>query len=186
LSCIKNCALLNELTKSHEFLKILEKFEQPGWTIVRDSQVVAPYAFRDREWIGYDDVPSITLKAQWAMSMKLGGGFFWSVETDDFRGHHSGEKYPLIKTLVRTLNDGQLPPPPPTTTEDVSWENYIFYLKRGLSTRKYGFVSEKLSVYPQVGFVNKRNCFLPKNLVFCLKVVYISPENVFLSRKMIF
>jgi len=105
---------------------------------------VAPYAFRDREWIGYDDVPSITLKAQWAMSMKLGGGFFWSVETDDFRGHHSGEKYPLIKTLVRTLNDGQLPPPPPTTTEDVSWENHIILPEKKFLYKKIWFLYPKI------------------------------------------
>lgn len=41
----------------------------------------------------------------------------WSLETDDFLGVCSNEKFHLIKTIFRALN-GEYPPTPPTTTED--------------------------------------------------------------------
>jgi chitinase len=46
-----------------QMLQILEKFNrQDGWTIVRDPVYMVPYAYRGRQWIGYDDEQSIALK----------------------------------------------------------------------------------------------------------------------------
>src|SRR5687768_8580215 len=49
--------------------------------------------------------------------MNLAGGMIWSIETDDFLGLFSSEKFPLTKALYRGLN-GEYLPPPSTTTED--------------------------------------------------------------------
>lgn len=95
--------------------EILELFATGGWNIVRDPYWAVPYAHKDRSWIGYDDAESIGVKARYARDLGLGGGMFWSVETDDFRGSHSSESYPLVKMLWRTLN-GEIVDPPPTTT----------------------------------------------------------------------
>ena len=44
-------------------LQILEKFARDeGWTIVRDPVYMVPYAYRGRQWIGYDDEQSLALK----------------------------------------------------------------------------------------------------------------------------
>lgn len=94
--------------------EICESFQrQPhSWTIVRDPDYLAPYAYNDRQWVGYDDMESLALKAQFAKSMGLGGMMMWSIETDDFQGRCHNEKYPLLNTLKRVL-DGDSPPSPP-------------------------------------------------------------------------
>src|SRR5581483_12379307 len=85
------------------------------WTEVRDPYHMAPYAYRDRQWVGYDDVESITIKAKYIKAMGLAGGMVWSVETDDFQGKCHGEKYPLLKAINRAFESdvGPIPVPNP-------------------------------------------------------------------------
>lgn len=96
--------------------EICESFQrQPNsWTIVRDPDYLAPYAYNDRQWVGYDDMESLALKAQFAKSMGLGGMMMWSIETDDFQGRCHNEKYPLLNTLRRVLDGGSAVVTPPT------------------------------------------------------------------------
>lgn len=91
--------------------EICEKYttEMDQWRIVMDSYLKAPYAYNGRNWIGYEDVESIYYKAEYARDMDLGGAMVWSMETDDFRGKCHGEKYPLLKTIVKTMNGGGKP-----------------------------------------------------------------------------
>lgn len=37
---------------------------ETGWTSVRDPVYQAPYAYRNNQWIGYDDQQSLTLKVR--------------------------------------------------------------------------------------------------------------------------
>lgn len=101
--------------------EICEAFQrQPhAWTIVRDPDYLAPYAYNDRLWVGYDDQQSLALKAQYAKSMGLGGMMMWSIETDDFHGRCHNEKYPLLNTIRRVLDadsSGFVRPPAGSTT----------------------------------------------------------------------
>ncbi|OTF70444.1 hypothetical protein BLA29_015288, partial [Euroglyphus maynei] len=48
---------------------------------------MAPISYWDRQWVGYDNVKSIEIKANYAKAMGLAGGMVWSIETDDFGGH---------------------------------------------------------------------------------------------------
>lgn len=91
--------------------EICEKFmtEMNQWKIVMDEHIKAPYAYNGRNWIGYEDVESIYYKAEYARKMDLGGAMVWSLETDDFRGKCHGEKYALLKTIVKTLDGGGMP-----------------------------------------------------------------------------
>lgn len=106
--------------------EICESFASGKWTIVRDPYHMVPYAFRERQWVGYDDEESIGLKALYALKMRLAGAMFWSLETDDFQGICHGRKYPLISTVNRVFSsDTQpempTPPPFPEKEEDGSW-----------------------------------------------------------------
>ncbi|CAL8130787.1 unnamed protein product [Orchesella dallaii] len=91
--------------------EICEKFqEEPGqWKISINEHLKAPYAFNDRQWIGYEDVESIYYKAEYARNMDLGGAMVWSLETDDFKGKCHDEPYILLKTIVNTMNGDGLP-----------------------------------------------------------------------------
>ena len=101
--------------------EICESFLREKWTIVRDPYHMAPYAFRDRQWVGYDDMESIALKALLAVKMNLGGAMFWSLETDDFLGVCHGTRYPLISTVNRVFASDsfpELPTPPPAPEKE--------------------------------------------------------------------
>ncbi|XP_066603348.1 chitotriosidase-1-like [Prorops nasuta] len=77
------------------------------WTEVFNEEQYAPYAYSARQWVGYDNVKSLTEKAEYIKRHKLGGAMLWSIDTDDFHGK-CGEKYPLLKTLNSVLRSGAM------------------------------------------------------------------------------
>nr|AAX69085.1 teratocyte released chitinase [Toxoneuron nigriceps] len=87
----------------NEICKMLQKRD---WNVIYDEERCAPYAYKDQQWVGFDNIKSIREKAQLAKKMDLGGAMIWSVETDDFHGD-CGEKYPLLKTLNAVLRGGK-------------------------------------------------------------------------------
>ncbi|KAK7084936.1 Endochitinase 1 [Halocaridina rubra] len=92
--------------------------ENEGWTIVRDKNMISPYAYRERQWCGYDDIQSATIKAEYIIKLGLAGAMVWSIDTDDFHGKCNGtQTFPLITTIRTILRDGKpIPTLPPTTT----------------------------------------------------------------------
>lgn len=60
------------------FYEICEKVNQGGWTVVRDAEGrMGPYAYKDRQWVSYDDVDDIRRKTEFVKSMGLGGAMIW-------------------------------------------------------------------------------------------------------------
>lgn len=39
--------------------------EAGQWTVVRPEYIIAPYAFNQRNWIGYDDPESLQIKVNY-------------------------------------------------------------------------------------------------------------------------
>lgn len=58
-----------------------------------------PYAYKNTEWIGYDDVNSITIKANYAKSKGLAGVMIWSIESEDHKNVCGGGVYPLLNAI---------------------------------------------------------------------------------------
>uniref|UniRef100_A0A8D0B9X3 Acidic mammalian chitinase n=1 Tax=Salvator merianae TaxID=96440 RepID=A0A8D0B9X3_SALMN len=103
-------------------------------TYIRDATVKwiedqrVPYAFKDSEWIGFDNKESYGYKATFVKDNKFGGGMVWAIDLDDFLGSFCGEgPYPLINELKSLLagnvcgDPGSViipptPPPGPTPT----------------------------------------------------------------------
>ncbi|XP_012137365.1 chitinase-3-like protein 1 [Megachile rotundata] len=92
------------------------QYVKQGWTVRRSDADKTPYAFNGDQWVGYDDVESIAVKAAYINSKNLGGAMVWSIETDDFSGS-CGSQYPLLVALNKDLR-GNTPVPtfPPVTT----------------------------------------------------------------------
>uniref|UniRef100_A0A8C2LAE1 Chitinase-like protein 4 n=1 Tax=Cricetulus griseus TaxID=10029 RepID=A0A8C2LAE1_CRIGR len=64
-----------------------------------------PYAFKDREWVGYDKPNSFQMKAQWLKDNNFGGAMVWPLDMDDFTGSFCNQgKFPLTTTLKKELN----------------------------------------------------------------------------------
>ncbi|XP_034479846.1 acidic mammalian chitinase [Drosophila innubila] len=83
--------------------------QQDEWTEEWDDEQQVPYAFKDRQWVGYENVQSLMLKAQYAMVNQLAGIMIWSLESDDFRGSCGGNTYPLLHEINRALFGRETP-----------------------------------------------------------------------------
>ncbi|XP_021010681.1 chitinase-like protein 4 [Mus caroli] len=79
-------------------------FLNEGATEIFDGTQEVPYAYLGNEWVGYDNVRSFKLKAQWLKDNNLGGAVVWPLDMDDFSGSfcHQG-RFPLTSTLKRDL-----------------------------------------------------------------------------------
>lgn len=67
-----------------------------------DSQKV-PYAFNDTLWVGYDNIRSVTEKANYIKSLNLGGAMFWDLDSDDFSNACGFGRFPLIATVAKII-----------------------------------------------------------------------------------
>lgn len=84
-----------------------------NWSIQWQSEQMTPYAFTNDQWVGYDDVKSVTIKSNYALDAGLGGVMVWSVETDDFRGICGNGEYPLLTAINKVIR-GDVSPNPTT------------------------------------------------------------------------
>ena len=85
--------------------KINNKELTRGW---ENTQKV-PYAFSATKWIGYDDVQSVKIKADYIKKKGLGGAMFWNVDDDDYDNKCAEGKFPLITAAFKMLNDVKIP-----------------------------------------------------------------------------
>ena len=89
------------------FYEICEKIKR-NWTRVYDKEQKVPYIYKKTEWVSYDDVNSIKLKARYLMDMDLGGAMFWSLDSDDFLGKYCQQgRYPLINAAKSVIENDE-------------------------------------------------------------------------------
>nr|XP_054541576.1 acidic mammalian chitinase [Pan troglodytes] len=79
-------------------------FLKNGATQEWDAPQEVPYAYQGNVWVGYDNVKSFDIKAQWLKHNKFGGAMVWAIDLDDFTGTFCNQgKFPLISTLKKAL-----------------------------------------------------------------------------------
>ncbi|UJR15986.1 hypothetical protein I4U23_002905 [Adineta vaga] len=95
-------------TKTRGFLsyfEICEKQRLKSWQKVWLDAEKAWYMTSGDQWIGYEDVDSAILKAQYAKGEQLAGVFIWSVDNDEFSGFFCNtEPFPITRQVFATLN----------------------------------------------------------------------------------
>jgi chitinase len=64
---------------------------------------MGPYAYKDNQWVGFDDDAIARKKAAYVAENGLGGIMFWSIDNDDFRGTCHGKPYPIIEAAKEAL-----------------------------------------------------------------------------------
>ncbi|KAL1772220.1 putative chitinase 3 [Sigmodon hispidus] len=80
-------------------------FLNNGATEIWDAPQEVPYAYQGNEWVGYDNVRSFQMKAQWLKDYKFGGAMVWPLDMDDFTGSFCNQgKFPLTSNLKEALN----------------------------------------------------------------------------------
>ena len=57
-----------------------------GWSKNDGNNNYGPFASssRDKQWVGYDDVRSISKKAKYILENEYGGAAVWTLDLDDF------------------------------------------------------------------------------------------------------
>lgn len=81
--------------------ELCELFQEEAnqWHLDWDEEQMVPYAYRNDQWVGYENEKSIALKADYIKKEDLAGIMVWSLESDDFRGICSSQRYPLLHII---------------------------------------------------------------------------------------
>uniref|UniRef100_A0A1S4KVH5 chitinase n=2 Tax=Ixodes scapularis TaxID=6945 RepID=A0A1S4KVH5_IXOSC len=86
------------------YYEICQNVNEHGWELERPHpKRMGPYAFKDSQWVGFDDEEMLREKASYILSKGLGGVMIWTLDNDDFRGNCGGEQSPLITALRKAL-----------------------------------------------------------------------------------
>jgi len=96
-------------TKQKGFLsyyEICDNILNKGWTVVHDHrEQMGPYAYKDKQWVSFDDVDTIRRKTQYIVDNGYAGGMVWALDLDDFNGETCGQgKYPLMNAIKSVLS----------------------------------------------------------------------------------
>lgn len=84
--------------------QICENIKDNDWTVMQPNpNAMGPYAYKDNQWVSYDDEQIARKKSEYVVEMGLGGIMFWSIDNDDFRGNCYGKPYPLIEAAKEAL-----------------------------------------------------------------------------------
>ena len=100
--------------KNHlSYYEVCQRLGKDGWTKAWLDEGMVPFAHGDGEWVGYDNVRSITYKTERMKSKGLGGILWWAPDLDDFNGEFCGEgEYPLMnaaRNALETFSNSSLP-----------------------------------------------------------------------------
>ena len=92
--------------------EICNRLRRPGWKLGKDpSGKSGPYATDATQWVGFDDVETISLKTKYVINAGFGGIAAWTVDLDDFSNRCCLEPFPLLRSINRAM--GRLDSPPP-------------------------------------------------------------------------
>ncbi|XP_072932280.1 probable chitinase 10 [Epargyreus clarus] len=87
------------------YYEICEFLREDNTTLVWDNEQMVPFAYREDQWVGFDDERSLKTKMAWLKEEGFGGIMVWSIDMDDFRGSCGTGKYPLITAMKQELGD---------------------------------------------------------------------------------
>lgn len=136
----KGAGLPGNFTASNGFLSYYEictLIKTQKWHTEYDKEQQVPYAYKDDQWVGYDNQESIEKKCHYVAERRLAGAMIWSLDFDDFNGAFCGQgKYALLTTVKKTLDRLQGPTTPirihkttqSTITNLGNFSTYSFYL----------------------------------------------------------
>ncbi|KAF5280513.1 hypothetical protein FQA39_LY18035, partial [Lamprigera yunnana] len=85
------------------YYEICDFLQTENTTLVWDNEQQVPFAYRNDQWVGFDDERSLKTKIAWLKEEGFGGIMIWSIDMDDFRGTCGGLKYPLINAMKQEL-----------------------------------------------------------------------------------
>ncbi|XP_055339760.1 chitotriosidase-1-like [Paramacrobiotus metropolitanus] len=102
---------------SLSYFEICGRLKDKSLTIQTNKECRCSYAYgTDDLWVSFDNVGSVTEKANWLKRNGYNGVLVWELGLDDWKGECGGRPMTLFTTIYEIFY-GRLPPPrPPTTT----------------------------------------------------------------------
>lgn len=88
------------------YYEICDMVKNKGFQVVEDKsnpKTMGPHAFRNSQWVSYDDVAMIRYKSEYIRKMGLGGGMVWALDLDDFNNVCGQGTHPLMHTIKKVL-----------------------------------------------------------------------------------
>ncbi|XP_022652307.1 endochitinase-like isoform X2 [Varroa jacobsoni] len=99
----------------HAYFEICKNVQDNGWKREWDDIGKCPYAYKDDQWVGYEDEQSLAIKLDFIIKQGYGGAMVWAVDMDDYRADCHSMKNPLM-TMISSVMDSFEPPEIPSTT----------------------------------------------------------------------
>jgi chitinase len=96
------------------------KGENNGWTQNWDPIGMCPYMYKGTQWIGYENVTSLSIKMEHIKHKGYGGVMIWAINLDDFHGN-CGPKNPLIRVLWDAMENYTPPGVEQPTNQYSDW-----------------------------------------------------------------
>ncbi|CAF1311435.1 unnamed protein product [Adineta steineri] len=93
------------------YYEICEKLKSSAWTSKYDDVQKSMYAYGDGMWVGYDNIDTLTIRANYIIGKDLGGVLIWAPDLDDFSGKFCDRgQYPLLNTVVNLIRSNTIVP----------------------------------------------------------------------------
>ncbi|KAL1512588.1 hypothetical protein ABEB36_002157 [Hypothenemus hampei] len=74
------------------------------WETVSDEEQHNPYKYKDNQWLGYDNLQSLTDKAQFTVTNGFFGAMIWSINQDDIFGECGQGNQTLLRKINSYIN----------------------------------------------------------------------------------
>ncbi|KAI1288082.1 Acidic mammalian chitinase [Halotydeus destructor] len=79
------------------------KFLDANATKEFDFYSQVPFAYKDYDWIAYENERSLMIKSRFVSKFNLGGVALYALNYDDWAGSCTGKPFPLQRSISRTL-----------------------------------------------------------------------------------
>lgn len=94
------------------YYEICDRIKNFGWRRGIDgAQKSGPFATFNDQWVGYEDVDSVAIKAQYVIDNRFAGVAAWTVDLDDFTNRCCLEPFPLLRSINRAFQRLKTPKP---------------------------------------------------------------------------
>ncbi|XP_064102138.1 endochitinase-like [Macrobrachium nipponense] len=83
--------------------------DEAGWVEDFDEIGLVPFAYRGKDWIGYENVKSLELKMNYIREKGVLGVLNWQLSHDDKLGQCNEGTFPLMKTVYNGIRNYTVP-----------------------------------------------------------------------------